>query len=64
LYLKIKFTTHIGKTLYYNDIPTLKYKAILIEEKANAIMFWKLIQDVNTNNSLIKAANDAIGRTN
>lgn len=51
-----------GTTYYYNGIPTVKDKTTLIKEKANGIMFWEFFQDVNGSNSLIKAANDAIGR--
>lgn len=57
------FTTSAGVIFYYNGIPTVKDKAVLIKQSGNGIMFWELFQDVNGTNSLIKAANKSIGRT-
>ncbi len=49
-------------TYYYNGIPLIKQKAQLAKDQANGIMFWELYQDANGENSLIKAANDQLGR--
>lgn len=47
----------------YNGIPTIKQKTQLAKDRANGIMFWEFSQDSNSTNSLIKAANDQLGRT-
>lgn len=50
------------KTYGYNGIALIKQKTQLAKEKCNGIMFWEFAHDSNTNNSLIKAANDQLGR--
>ncbi|MDF3077144.1 MAG: hypothetical protein K0S09_1033 [Sphingobacteriaceae bacterium] len=55
--------TVAGQLYYYNGTETVKKKAILAKSRANGIMFWEFYFDTNDNSSLIKAANDAIGRT-
>ncbi|WP_026902540.1 glycosyl hydrolase family 18 protein [Pedobacter glucosidilyticus] len=57
------FTNSDGITYYYNGIPTVKQKAQMAKNNANGIMFWEFYQDINGDKSLLKAANDAIGRT-
>lgn len=47
----------------YNGIPLVKQKAQLAKDRANGIMFWEFAHDSNTSNSLIKAANDQLGRS-
>jgi chitinase len=46
----------------YNGIPLVKQKAQLAKDRANGIMFWEFSHDSNTDKSLIKAANDQLGR--
>ena len=43
-------------------ISLIKQKTQLAKERANGIMFWEFSHDSNTSNSLIKAANDQLGR--
>lgn len=51
-----------GSMYYYNGTKTVKDKAILSKQRANGIMFWEFYFDTNGGNSLLKAANDTIGR--
>lgn len=46
----------------FNGIPLVKQKAQLAKDRANGIMFWEFAHDSNTANSLVKAANDQLGR--
>ena len=46
----------------FNGISLIKQKTQLAKERANGIMFWEFSHDSNTSNSLIKAANDQLGR--
>ncbi|TKC12632.1 hypothetical protein FA048_03160 [Pedobacter polaris] len=46
----------------YNGIQLIWQKAQLAKDRANGIMFWEFSHDSNTSNSLIKAANDQLGR--
>ena len=46
----------------YNGIALIKQKTQLAKDRGNGIMFWEFAQDSNTANSLIKAANDQLGR--
>jgi chitinase len=52
-----------GGTYYYNGIPLAKQKATLAKDKANGIMMWEFYQDANGDKSLLKAINDALGRS-
>lgn len=52
-----------GVDYWCNGINTIKQKTQLAKERANGIMFWEFAFDTNNNNSLIKAANDQLGRT-
>jgi hypothetical protein len=52
-----------GKTYGYNGINLIKTKALRAKDQCNGMMFWEFSHDSNTANSLIKAANDAIGRS-
>lgn len=51
-----------GVAYGFNGITLIKQKTQLAKERANGIMFWEFAHDSNTNNSLIKAANDQLGR--
>jgi chitinase len=55
-------TTSAGQLYYYNGTETIKKKALLAKDRANGMMFWEFYFDTNNSTSLIKAANDAIGR--
>jgi chitinase len=57
-----RFTYSNGATYYYNGTQTVKAKAEFAKSEANGIMFWEFYQDANGANSLLKSANDAIGR--
>jgi len=52
-----------GVKYYFNGTNTVKKKAVLAKQRANGIMFWEFYHDSNSDNSLLKAANDAIGRS-
>ncbi|MES2446972.1 MAG: glycosyl hydrolase family 18 protein [Bacteroidota bacterium] len=47
----------------FNGIELIWQKAQLAKERANGIMFWEFSHDSNSANSLIKAANDQLGRS-
>lgn len=51
-----------GVAYGFNGIPLIKQKTQLAKERANGIMFWEFSHDSNTSNSLIRAANDQLGR--
>jgi GH18 family chitinase len=46
----------------YNGIPTVKQKTQIAKERCNGIMFWEFAQDTMDETSLIRAANDQLGR--
>lgn len=46
----------------FNGIPLIKQKTQLAKDRANGIMFWEFSFDSNNARSLIKAANDQLGR--
>lgn len=52
-----------GVAYGFNGITLIKQKTQLAKERANGIMFWEFAHDSNTSNSLVKAANDQLGRT-
>ncbi len=53
----------VGEVTYgFNGIPLIKLKTQIAKDRANGIMFWEFAHDSDTNNSLIKAANDQLGR--
>lgn len=56
------FTTENNVTYHYNGIPLVKDKALLAKDEANGLMMWEFYQDSNGESSLLKAANDALGR--
>jgi GH18 family chitinase len=60
--LNLNIATVNGVAYGFNGIPLIKQKTQLAKERANGIMFWEFAHDSNTNNSLIKAANDQLGR--
>jgi chitinase len=50
-------------TIYYNGTATIKKKARFSKDKGlGGIMFWEASMDTNDDTSLLKAANDEIGR--
>jgi chitinase len=51
-----------GVSYGYNGIELIWQKAQLAKERANGIMFWEFSFDSNSANSLIRAANDQLGR--
>lgn len=51
-----------GTVFYYNGIKTVKEKAMLAKQRGNGLMFWEFYFDTNGGNSLLKAANDTLGR--
>ncbi len=55
--------TGAGVDYYFNGINLVKQKAQLAKDRANGIMFWEFSFDTNNANSLIKAANDQLGRS-
>lgn len=61
--LNLNEATVNGVTYGYNGIALIKTKTQRAKERTNGIMFWEFAHDSNTSNSLIKAANDQLGRT-
>lgn len=51
-----------GKTYGYNGTTLIKAKTQKAKDRCNGIMFWEFSHDSNTTNSLIRAANDQLGR--
>ena len=51
-----------GTVYYYNGTKTVKEKAMLAKQRGNGIMFWEFYFDTNGSSSLLKAANDTLGR--
>ena len=47
----------------YNGINLIKTKTQRAKDRCNGIMFWEFSHDSNNANSLIKAANDQLGRS-
>ncbi|MFW0714586.1 glycosyl hydrolase family 18 protein [Pedobacter sp. N23S346] len=60
--ISLDYATINGVEYFYNGTVTTKRKATLAKEKANGIMFWEFYHDDNSDKSIIKAANDALGR--
>lgn len=58
----LNLATVNGAIYGYNGIELIWKKAQLAKERANGIMFWEFAFDSNTSKSLIKAANDQLGR--
>lgn len=54
--------TVLGVDYGFNGIPLVKQKAQLAKDRANGIMFWEFSHDSDSDKSLIKAANDQLGR--
>jgi chitinase len=61
--VNLNIATVNGFTYGYNGIAAVKAKTQKAKERANGIMFWEFSHDSNNANSLIKAANDQLGRT-
>lgn len=47
----------------YNGIPMVKQKTQIAKDRCNGVMFWEFAQDTIDETSLIKAANDQLGRS-
>jgi len=60
--VNLDYATIDGVQYYYNGLMTTKKKAKLAKETANGIMFWEFYHDDNGNKSIIRAANDELGR--
>ena len=61
--VNLNVATVNGVNYGFNGISTIKEKAKLAKDRANGIMFWEFSFDTNDETSLIKAANDQLGRT-
>ena len=55
--------TVAGVEYGFNGINIVKQKAQVAKDRANGIMFWEFSHDSNSSKSLIRAANDQLGRT-
>ena len=53
----------VDYTIYYNGQPTVNKKAVLAKQIANGVMMWEKWHDAHDDNSLLKAACDAVGRS-
>jgi GH18 family chitinase len=60
--VNLNVATVSGVQYGYNGIATIQQKTQLAKDRANGIMFWEFSHDSNNDNSLIKAANDKLGR--
>jgi len=60
--VNLNSATVTGKDCWFNGIAMIKQKTQLAKERANGIMFWEFSFDSNSSKSLIKAANDQLGR--
>lgn len=61
--VNLNVATVNGTQYGYNGIATIQQKTQLAKDRANGIMFWEFSHDSNNDNSLIKAANDKLGRS-
>jgi GH18 family chitinase len=61
--VNVNVATVNGTQWGFNGIALVKQKAQLAKDRANGIMFWEFANDSNNDNSLIKAANDQLGRS-
>lgn len=52
-----------GVEYWFNGINLVKQKTQLAKDRGNGIMFWEFSFDSNSTKSLIRAANDQLGRT-
>ena len=60
--VNLNVATVNGKTYGYNGIALIKTKTQRAKDRCNGIMFWEFSHDSNSDKSLIKAANDQLGR--
>lgn len=61
--VNLNLATVNGVDYGFNGIALIKAKTQKAKDRCNGIMFWEFSHDSNTSNSLIKAANDQLGRT-
>lgn len=59
----LNLATVNGVDYGYNGIQLIWQKAQVAKERANGIMFWEFSFDSNSSKSLIRAANDQLGRS-
>lgn len=60
--VNLDYATIDGVQYYFNGLITTKKKVKLAKETANGIMFWEFYHDDNGNKSIIRAANEELGR--
>jgi len=61
--VNLNVATVNGISYGYNGIPLIKAKTQKAKDRCNGIMFWEFSHDSNSDKSLIKAANDQLGRS-
>ncbi|MES2651167.1 MAG: glycosyl hydrolase family 18 protein [Bacteroidota bacterium] len=61
--VNLNVATVNGKTYGYNGIALIKTKTQIAKDRCNGIMFWEFSHDSNSDKSLIRAANDQLGRS-
>ncbi|TCD11727.1 chitinase [Pedobacter frigidisoli] len=60
--ISLDYATIDGVQYFYNGTLTTKKKAKLAKDTANGLMFWEFYHDDNGEKSIIRAANDELGR--
>jgi hypothetical protein len=56
-----ELTDQVGKTIWYNGIPTMKAKVkFVVDEGLGGIMIWSLNQDAKGKLSLLSTIHDAL----
>ncbi len=60
--VNLNVATVNGITYGFNGIALIKAKTQIAKDRCNGIMFWEFSHDSNSDKSLIKAANDQLGR--
>lgn len=60
--VNLNLATVNGVDYGFNGIAAVKAKAQKAKDRCNGIMFWEFAHDTNSSNSLVKAANDQLGR--
>ena len=60
--VNLNIATVNGVDYGFNGITLIKAKTQKAKDRCNGIMFWEFSHDSNTANSLVKAANDQLGR--
>ncbi len=60
--INLNIATIDGVDYGYNGIQLIKEKTQIAKDRSMGVMFWEFAHDSNTSNSLIRAANDQLGR--